>query len=55
MATIIPESATFVKSMRLLKCQPILNHPKRLISIWSWSGGRWRWRPQALSLVELRP
>jgi len=27
MATIIPELATFVKSMQLLKCQPILNHP----------------------------
>jgi hypothetical protein len=28
MATIIPQSATFVNSMQLLKCQPILNHPK---------------------------
>jgi len=27
MATIIPELATFVNSMQLLKCQHILNHP----------------------------
>ena len=28
MAAIIPESATLGKSMQLLKCQPILNHPR---------------------------
>ncbi len=27
MATIFPESAIFVESMQLLKCQPIMNHP----------------------------
>jgi putative component of membrane protein insertase Oxa1/YidC/SpoIIIJ protein YidD len=27
MAKILLESAIFVESMRLLKCQPIMNHP----------------------------
>ena len=28
MASIVPESVAYGKSMKLSKCQPILNHPK---------------------------
>jgi len=33
MAKILLESAIFVESMRLLKCQPIMNHPRILCEI----------------------